>query len=113
MIGQSLAIIAVIMVMVFMFLRSGRREITFFVLPLISVSLFHLLGAAVYRWLAESEFSTMTLYCAIDIAGLIAGILSCAFLSRAIVNKRIRIVYLVCCVVFLTALTVAYVLYLT
>lgn len=113
MIGQSLAIIAVILVMVFMFLRTGRRVAAIFVLPLTSVSVFHLIGAAVYRLLVASEYPTMTLYCGIDLAGLLVGAILCIIFSRLIAVKRLRAVYLIFSLVFLTALCIAYILYLT
>lgn len=111
-IGQSSAIIAVILVMSFMFLRSGRRAGALFALPLISVPLFHLVGVAVYRFLVQSEFPTAALHIGIDITGLVLGLVLCGILARAISVKRLSNVYFICCAVFQGALATAYILHL-
>lgn len=109
MVGQSFAIIAVILVMSFMFLRSGRRAGAIFALPLISVSVFHLIGFAVHRMFVQSELPTSSLHVALDMAGFFVGALLCWILSRAILVKKLRYVYFISCTVFLAALTVAYI----
>lgn len=111
MVGQSFAIIAVILVMSFMFLRAGRRAGAIFALPLISVSAFHLIGYAIHKMLVQSELPTVSLHIAIDAAGLLVGVVLCWILSRAITVKKLRYVYFISCAVFLAALTIAYVNY--
>lgn len=113
MIGQSFAIVAVILVMSFMFLRTGRRAGALFALPLVSVSAFHLLGYAVYKMLVQSELPTQSLHVALDVAGLIVGLTLCWILARAINVKKLRYVYFISCAVFLTALTMVYINVLT
>lgn len=95
-----------------MSLRAGRRAGALFALPLVSVSLFHLLGWAVYKALVESKFPTAALHITIDAIGLAAGLILCWILARAIDLKRLRYAYFACCAVFLTAMFYAYVNYL-
>lgn len=108
MIGISIAIIALILALVFMFLRAGRRAGALFALPLISVSAFHVLGWAIGKAFAEPVMPNIIS----DAAGLAAGLLLCWILARAIDLKRLRYGYFVCCAVFLIAMFYAYVNYL-
>lgn len=109
MIAQSFAIIAVILVMSFMFLRTGRRAAAIFALPLISVSVFHLLGYAAHWAFVAGGFPARYLHVALDVAGFAAGTVICWILSRAIAVKKLRYVYFFSCVIFLALLSVAYV----
>lgn len=101
--GESLAIIAVIMVMEVMLVRRGKRDFVLATLPLVGVPLFHLLGSVfrLYRYLV-----------CIDVAGLVVGFGLCAFLSKGFVTRRGRVGYLLFCGVFMAALLLAYLLYL-
>ena len=112
MVGQSFAIIAVILVMSFMFLRAGRRGGALLTVPLVCVPLFHLAGTAVHRIPVSKDYATITLLCTIDIIGLAVGIAFCAIVSKGIVMKKMRLVYFVSCTIFLVALTAAYILFL-
>lgn len=109
MISQSFAIIAIILVMSFMFLRTGRRAGALFALPLVSVSTFHLLGYAVHKVLVQSELPTQSLHIALDVAGLAVGLTLCWILARAINVKKLRYVYFISCAVFMAALTIVYI----
>ena len=109
MVGQSVAIIAVILVMLFMFMRAGKRSGAVFALPLLIVPGFHLLGAAIHRAMAGSGFWPLII---IDCAGLLLGSALCGILSRAIKPRRLRWAYLALCLVFQAALTYVYVLFL-
>lgn len=112
MIGVSVAIVSLILVLAFMFVRAGKRAGAMFALPLISVSTFHLIGWAVYKLLVKSELSTAALHITIDSVGLAVGLILCWILARAIDIKTMRYVYFVCCAVFLTAMLYAYIGYL-
>ena len=109
MIGQSFAIIILILVMSFMFLRAGKRAGAVFALPLISVSLFHLLAYALQRPFMQTALPVKGLHVAMDIIGLLAGLWCCLRLSRAISVKKLRHTYFAGCAVFLTALAAAYI----
>ncbi|MCL2035648.1 MAG: hypothetical protein FWG94_13100 [Oscillospiraceae bacterium] len=109
MIGQSFAIIILILVMSLMFLRSGKRTGAVFALPLISVPLFHLLAYAVYRPLMGGVISIVGFHVAMDAAGLWCGILSSLILSRAIGLKKLRYTYFAGCTAFSSALAAAYI----
>jgi len=109
MIGQSFAIIILILVMSFMFLRSGKRAGAVFALPLITVPLFHLLGYAVYRPFLGSGISIVGFHVAMDTAGLLCGLLACWILSRAIGVKKLKYTYFAGCATFLSALAAAYI----
>jgi hypothetical protein len=109
-IGQSFAIIAVILVMIFMFLRGGRKAGALFSLPLLSVPLLHLTGMAL-RILAPDAFTSLVLNMAFDIAGFCLGAVTCWIMARAITVKRLRYAYFVSCAVFLGLLAAAYIMY--
>lgn len=99
MVGESLAIIAVILVMAAMLARAGKHVFAAFTLPLISIPAFHLLGA-MFRlsgWMAL-----------LDVVGLAVGLGLCVLFARAFRSKKARYGYLVFCVVFLVALLAAY-----
>lgn len=109
MVGQSFAIIVIILVMAFMFLRAGRRAGALFTLPLISVSVFHLIGVAIHHVFSKSALPTVGLHMAMDLLGLAVGLILCWILSRAINPKKLRWAYFCSCAVFLALLTVAYI----
>lgn len=111
MVGQSFAIIVLILIMSFMFLRAGKRAGMLFALPLISVSLFHLLGFAVSHIFAKSTASAAGIHVTADVTGLFTGLLFCLILSRAIGVKKLRYTYFAGCALFLTALAAAYIRY--
>ncbi len=105
MLAQSLAIVALILVMSFMFLRAKKAAWAILALPLLSVSLFYLLGFAFYSTFG-GELSRVMLKA--TGAGLVFGIICCALLMRAIPVKKLRLMYMVGCVLFLIALAIAY-----
>jgi len=109
MIGQSFAIIILILVMMFMFLRAGKRTGAVFTLPLVSVPLFHLLGFAVQRPFIQSGLPTVGLHITMDVIGLSCGLFTCWVLSRAIGVKKLRYTYFLSCAMFLSALAAAYI----
>jgi hypothetical protein len=109
-VGQSIAIIAVILVMIFMFLRGGRKAGALFSLPLLSVPLLHLTGM-VLRPLAPDAFMGLVLGVAFDIAGFCLGAVTCWVMARAITVRRLRYAYFASCAVFLGLLAAAYVMY--
>lgn len=98
MVVESLAILAVILVMAAMFARSGRRIFSAFTLPLCSIPLFHIVGR-VFR---------LSNIAVLDIAGFVVGVLLCLLFSKAFEQKRSRVGYLVFCCAFMAALLVAY-----
>lgn len=112
MVGQSFAIIVIILVMAFMFLRTGRRAGALFTLPLISASVFHLIGVGIHHIFSQSALPTLGLHMAVDILGLAVGLVLCWVLSRAINPKKLRWAYFCSCAVFLALLTAAYINYL-
>lgn len=103
MVGESLAIIAVIVVLAAMLARRGTGFFAAVTLPLISVPLFHLIGTVVLR-------RRYVLAC--EIAGLVVGLVLCYLFSRALPQKRSRWGYLLFCWTFTVALAVAYFMYL-
>lgn len=108
MIGQSVAIVAVILVMLFMFMRAGKRSGAVFAMPLLCVPWFHLLGMGVHRAIGGS----FTPQIVIDCVGFLLGACLCAILSRAIAPRRLRWAYLALCIIFQAALALIYILFL-
>ncbi len=106
---QSLAIIAVILVMIFMFLRGGRKAGALFSLPLLSVPVFHLTGRAVQSFFAGEEFQVFAVNAAFDIGGFVLGAVLCWIMARAILSRRIKYAYFVTCAVFMGLLAAAYI----
>lgn len=101
MVGESLAIIAVIVVMAFMAARRGKRLFAMITLPLTSIPVLYLLS-----WVLRLNSLPFI------ITGLIAGVFVCGFFSRGFTGSPYgRAGYLVFCVVFLVALFLAYLLY--
>lgn len=99
MVGESLAIVAVIFVMAAMLARAGKHVFAAFTMPLISIPVVHLIGV-VFRlqsWMAL-----------LDVIGLLVGLGLCFLLSRAFRSKKARVGYLVFCGIFLVALLAAY-----
>jgi hypothetical protein len=96
--------------MIFMFLRGGRKAGALFSLPLLSVPLLHLTGAAL-RVLTPDAFTTLVLNVAFDIAGFCLGTVVCWIMARAITVRRLRYAYFASCAVFLGLLAAAYVVY--
>jgi hypothetical protein len=109
-IGQSFAIVSVILVMILMFLRGGRKAGALFSLPLLSVPLLHLTGMAL-RMLMPDAFSALVLNVAFDVAGFCFGSVICWIMARAITVRRLRFAYFASCAVFLGLLAAAYVMY--
>lgn len=101
MVGISLAIIAVILVLAAMIARTGRRVFSAFTLPLISIPVMYLVGAALRMG------SRLYLF---EIAGLIIGLILCFLFSRAFRSPRARVGYFAFCCFFLVALLIAYLL---
>lgn len=111
MVGESLAIIAVIAVMSVMYLRSGRGQLAVLALPLLCLPLAHLLGAVIWNIPRPGEGSgPVFVYRCIALAlGLLLGFAGSVVLSRKITYRR---AYIVLGTIFSAALAVAYVMYL-
>jgi len=109
MVGESLAIIAVILIMAFMFMRSQKKTFGVLVLPLISISLFHLIGRLLHPVLGRALERNVFLFGS-DVVGLIVGVVLCVLLSRGIPTRKGRSAYVAFSGFFLLALTGAYML---
>jgi len=110
--GESLAIIAVILVMIAMFVRSKRRGMALLCLPLVSVPLFHLaytVTGPIGRGLGRSfgwDFPTMNI--GLIIIGAVVGAAACAMFSRIIPTRRGATGYLVLTLLFQVAIGIGY-----
>lgn len=107
-----MAIVAVILVMAFMFLRAKRKFFAVMVLPLVSIPLFHIIGRMTFELFRFMDVELNVFLCMADLVGLLVGAVLCLVLSRGFPGGKGRAAYLVCCGVFLLALTGAYMLYL-
>jgi hypothetical protein len=100
MVGESLAIAAVIVVMVVMLARAGRQGFAVLALPLLGVPVLHLIG-----WLLPPMAQFMP---SLDLAGLAVGVILSVILSGAFRRMRARVGYIALVSIFLAALTVGY-----
>lgn len=103
MIGESLAIIAVILVLAAMLAKSGRHIFAAFTLPLVSVPIFYLIGSFTGSYLQHNI---------LNIIGFLLGAGLCVLSSRLFRSRRSRTAYLLFCILFMAALLLAYSLYL-
>ena len=107
--AESFAIIAVIFIMDTMFLRRGKRAAVVVSLPLVSVPLFYLIGAAVgagsfLSWIpARAELAP-----GMVVAGMFVGVACCAAVTKLIKNRRVKMVYFAVGAVYLILLAIAY-----
>ena len=108
MLGESLAIIVVILVLAFMAIRSGKLVLAGLTVPLISLSMLHLIGEGVAQLLRVSPDNRLTLFLGAHTVGLLLGLCLCALASRTIAVRRIRSFYLLFTCLFLLGLFTAY-----
>lgn len=108
MIGESLAVVTVILVMATMYLRAGKKTVALLALPLCGVSAGFLIAALLRRplliWL---HLSIPALYGAGVLLGLLAGMTLSVLLSKGM-GRRVRGWYLILSWIFLLAITAAY-----
>ena len=106
MIGESLAIIAVFIIMYIMLLRADKKAVAIISLPFIGVPLFFLLGVGIEN--ALPWISPSTLYPGMVAAGALVGIAGCVAMTLFIKTRRVRIIYFAIGALYLTALALAY-----
>lgn len=97
--GESLAIIAVLLVLIAVTARRGKYRFAVALAPLFSVPALHLLG-----WALRLE----GYYVWFDLAGLLLGAGLCVAVSRSLPSRAAKWLYLVSILIFLTALLLAY-----
>ena len=106
MVGESLAIVVVIVVMAAMYKHADKGQIAALALPLICVPCGRLLSAVV---LSSGKMDTLAGYIFV-VAGLMASVALCTLLSMRMRGRRARLVYLVFSFIFSGALSIAYLL---
>lgn|GEM_PF-902035 len=106
MVGESLAIVAVLLVMAAMYRRAGKKLMAHLALPLICVPCGRLIGIGVLGYSAGTG-STVCNY-AFIVGGLVAAVAWCTYVSRNIQNRTVRVGYLAVSFVFSGALLIAY-----
>jgi hypothetical protein len=107
--AESFAIIAVILIMDTMFLRTGKRAAVIISLPLISVPLFYLLGIGVGAGSALSWVPARDVLApGMVVAGALVGIAGCAAVTKLIKNRKVKTVYLAIGAAYLAALAIVY-----
>jgi hypothetical protein len=100
MVGESLAIAAVIVIMAFMLARAGRQGFAVLALPLLGVPVLHLIGGLI---------PPMAQYVRVfDLAGLAIGVTLSVVLSGTFRRRRARVGYIALVSIFLAVLTVGY-----
>lgn len=105
--GESLAIIAVILVLSFMFLRAGKKPVALLSLPLVSVPALFLLSGLV-RGLGFTGWG-LDINIFMVLVGVVAGSAACALLSLMIRSRRGKTAYLIFSLAFQVAIAVGYV----
>ena len=109
MIGESLAIVCVILVMTLMYRRAGKKMMAGIALPLICVPCARLLSIAILGMPSEAAGNLLFSYIFI-ITGLVACVALCTWASRGITSNSVRTAYLLVSFVFSGALAIAYIL---
>lgn len=104
MMSESLAIVAVIVVMAAMYKRAGKGLIAAMALPLICVPLGRLISVVV---LGTSGIGTLPSYIFV-VVGLMASVALCTAISMKLSSKKARVIYLAVSFIFSGALLIAY-----
>jgi hypothetical protein len=106
---ESLAVIAVILVMAGIFVRAGKKAVAVLCLPLISVPVFYLPARGLYNLLAISALSLPVFSLCLVFAGVVLGSTLCGALSRMIPTRKGKTGYLTFSLVFQIAISIGYV----
>lgn len=109
MIGESFAIIAVVLVMAAMGLRAKRKETAILALPFLFVPAAFLVGEALlYTLRSITDLPVSVLRLLAVLVGALAGMLLCAVLSKGFRSRKGGQVYLMFSFLVLIALAAAY-----
>ena len=109
MIGESVAILAVILVMMIMALRQGKRPLVILSLPLMIIPAVYLIGEALLWTLRNmTALPISTLRMVAVAVGWAVGTVACILTARALISKRARALYLALALIYMTALSIAY-----
>lgn len=105
---ESLAIIALILVMAWIFIRTRKKAVAILTLPLISVPIFYLPSSGIYRITGISAFPFQTFALCMVFAGSAVGLGICALLSRMVPTRRGKTGYMCFCLIFQIAIAIGY-----
>jgi hypothetical protein len=106
MIVECLSIVAILLAIIIIFVRTGKTKYAITTLPLILVPLLHILFVIVAPDLSNAlSFDKKFLIVALDITNLIISCILLGALSHKITTKRTRITYLISCGAFLVILS--------
>lgn len=111
MIGESVAIIAVLLCIIVVFVRSGHADYAISILPILMVPATHIAGLPLAQLLQKTVLVSQ-LYvarCFIDIIGLAVCCLLIAIFSVKIKNGKNKKLYIALCSLYCVALTCVYV----
>lgn len=112
MVGESLAIILVILAMAVMYLRSGRHGVALLTLPFICIPLCNIAGRLLRSSLSRMvSFSPVAWGVSAAVIGLLLAVLCCSVLARHINRKSYRFSYLAASYIFNAVLAVVYILH--
>lgn len=111
MIGESVAIVVVLLVAGFMSLRRGRKDMAAMTAPFVCIPAFYLLGEAIFFTARRSpEFPLQTQRFAAVILGAVFGVVLSLLIARALSDqyKNLTRTYVPFATVFLAAMLIAY-----
>lgn len=94
---ESLAILAIIIVLAVMVARRGKRQFLAFVLPLISIPVLHIVAYLL-------DFSRFYF----DLAGLVVAVVLCVVFSFGLTERKHKIGYIAYNLVFVAALFISF-----
>ena len=106
--GESLAVIAVILVMAAMFVRARKKAIAVLTLPLISVPCFYLLATGIFKLARTTGITWHAVIIGMIIGGVVLGAAACSLLSVMIPTRRGKTGYLTFCLIFQVAIAIGY-----
>jgi|GEM_PF-1331843 len=104
---ECVAIIVVITIMIFAFLRAKRYAFAIAVTPTLSVPIFHLIGFLVSPQIQKLADSLLRhrIHISIDVLAAALGCLLLGVFGHYIQSKKTRTYFLVCCSIFILVLT--------
>lgn len=110
MVGESIAIIFILLCIVFVFIRSGHIDYALGVVPIILVSASHLMGVPIAKVIYSFHgISPYLIRCFVDVAGLALACVLTAIFSTHISSSQNKKVYLVITTIYCVVLTCVYI----
>lgn len=107
MLVESICIILILSIMIFVFLRSGRKDYAISTSPLLIVPFFHTVSNLIYDLFSVSI--NVNVKAIVDVLGLAIAVAIIGFIAGQHKTKASRVGYLIICAGFTTVLTIIFI----